>query len=295
MNKAASFHQPHLLRSLLAGVALVVNKKFHTRKPIKHEVGVYRLVNAILKEDSNFDIGIYSDGERKYFIKTWQGLLKDSDYYSLLNEYIVNPTVHGLLQKGKVLSGVTTPKVINCYHGHGSFSVVFEYIDGRSLDQFSADFQARILGKVLESFESITRELESKQRKIFAHRGALSYLVLLPILALLAIVHDFEEIPIILGCFWQCLRAFFHSYTSVLTLAHRDIGPDNILVADDGFYVVDLEQLALTYPLYDITSLGVEPSYRELIVMMKKNFMYVEDEFLRLFIFLRRAAFTGVK
>ncbi len=298
MNNHTHFRQPHFIRTLFCGLCLLWNKKFHTKQPIISQIGNYRLVKELHKADRtdrNFEIGIYTDGTHTYFIKTWQGMVKDSNYYNLLNELLVNETIHGLLENARKLSGISTPRVVGWHTGKHSFSVIFEYIEGKNLQEFPAEFQVRILGRVLEAFETISCELEDHQRRLFAQRGGFSYLVSLPIVVLLAVIHNIRAFPMIIRCAFQCVRAFFRSFTPALTLAHRDIGPDNVIVTDDCFYVVDFERMALTYPLYDITSLGLEPTYTELVTMMKKNFMYVEDEFLRLFIFLWRAAFTGLK
>ncbi len=294
MNKHKLYHQPSIIRLVVAAIALRVNKLFFKPVPIAKKIGAYTLERAIVKAwDNNFSIGIYSNGASMYFVKTWMGYFKDSNFYSLLNEYLVNKTLHDHFSCTKELTGISTPRVIELITGKNCFSVVFEYIEGKNLDTYSKDFQAKGLAHILECLEGVSIPINNDKQHPFIKRGALYYLLLLPILVVLAIVHNVEEFPTILLSALYCFKAFFSTYTSTLILAHRDIGPDNVIVSGDTYYLIDFERIALTYPLYDISSLGIEPTYSEIVSIMRNDFMYVEDEFLRLFIFIRRAAFSS--
>jgi serine/threonine protein kinase len=296
MNKHPRFHQPHLARILVAGIFLAFNKRFYPKRAIEQHIGEFRLVREFIKDDvsdRSFVVGEYTDGIRNYFIKTWHGYFKDTNYFNLRNEYLVNEVIQSHFKETKGQSHVTTPQVITCIESDHSFSVVFEFVEGKTLDTYPLEFQVKTLGSILEALETVSCELRREHHCYFAHRGLVAYLVSLPIIVIIAIVRNPRHFRKILITTYSCIRFFFRSYTPTLTLAHRDIGPDNIIVGRDGIYLLDFERIALTYPLYDITSLGVEPTYRDIVLDMKKNFMYIEDDFLKSYIILRRAAFTG--
>ncbi len=294
MSKHKLNHQPSIIRLIVAAIALRVNKIFFKPASIAKKIGEYTLERAIVKAgDNNFSIGIYSNGASMYFVKTWSGYFKDSNFYNLLNEYLVNKTLHDHFACTKELTGISTPRVIEQISEKNCFSVVFEYIEGKNLDTYSKDFQAKGLARILESLEGVSIPINNDKQHPFIKRGALYYLFLLPLLVVLAIVHNVEEFPTILLSALYCFKAFFSTCTSILTLAHRDIGPDNVIVSGDTYYLIDFERIAFTYPLYDISSIGIEPTYSEIVSIMRDNFTYVEDEFLRLFILIRRAAFSS--
>lgn len=293
MNKREYTHQPNLIQLVIGGILMYVNKAFFRSPTIDLQIGKYQLLNQINKPDSNFILGIYTDGTSQYFVKTWKGYFKDTNFYNLLNEYLVNKAIYPYFECNKHLTGVTTPRALEQIQADGSFSVVFEYVDGTNLSSYYAYYQAKAIARILESLESVSREIKDEHQNLFLRRGAFSYVITLPILVLLALLHNIEEAPAIILSAFYCVKELLYSYTSELTLAHRDIGLDNVLVSGDTLYIIDLERFAFTYPLYDISSLGIEPVFSGVITSMRYNFMYVEDEFLKSFIFIRRAAFTS--
>src|SRR5256885_2260206 len=69
------------------------------KKDFPTAVGKYKLIAKIKKDNPfhRFAIGFYQYKTKKVFIKTWQGGIKNSSYYSFINEYIISTTLNKII------------------------------------------------------------------------------------------------------------------------------------------------------------------------------------------------------
>ena len=110
------------MKTFFASIALILNKIIYKKTlSLPKNLAGYELIKKITKKDDvkNFWLGIYIKKGKKYFIKIWQGKLKDLNYYSMLNEYRI-------CQKMK-----RVPKAIDLITEGDATVAIFEYLEGK--------------------------------------------------------------------------------------------------------------------------------------------------------------------
>jgi serine/threonine protein kinase len=237
------------------------------------------------KNSARFTTGIYQKNHRKYIIKTWNGLIKDLNYYSLLNEYRVDKL---LSNKCIHLTGLSIriPKSYKLIQNSSSLSAVFEYIDGKELKKYTAKFQSDTYKNIVSELAQVYKRLSLKEKSQLDKRSFLFYgLTLLP----LTFVSIFVSGDIISStkCMLKGLIGLTHC-KKWLTLAHRDLSGNNILIKGNHTYLLDTERMVITLAGYDLVHLAQNPdvdrlSRRKIVNQyLKNNFLwfYVSLQFL---------------
>ena len=102
----------HFLFGML--VTLFFRKVFKQDTTIPKKIGSYLLMKEIKNKDGGDSIstGIYTKNRKKYFIKTWQGNIKDIYYYYLVNEYCNTQYLKEKLVMDKKQTNIDIPTVI---------------------------------------------------------------------------------------------------------------------------------------------------------------------------------------
>lgn len=249
---------------LFLGVLIFFLKPLSMPKEVE-TIGKYRLVSKISKDVfNNFFIGLYTDGSRTVFIKTWSGWIPDNNYHALINEYVTLSVVRKLLRDSSYKDTIRVPEVYDILISSHSVSVVFEYIEGKHLDQFSKEYRRDAVLKILNCLRDISRNIPYEETLSLRRRNWQNYVFTSP-LVLLGIMMFY---PSKLGL---AFRAFFKNSASLsdlskerLVLAHRDISYENIIIADKKIYLVDFEEMALAPESADIAYCFTHPDFKDI-------------------------------
>mgnify|MGYP001591208065 CR=1 FL=1 len=286
--KSDMLKQPSLINLLLCSFRKFLNnKKKESKSPCPNIIGPYKLVSKIKKNNNynNFGIGIYKDtGNKKIFIKAWQGKAKDFSYYSLVNEYNMTKILSETIIKNNK-SKFRVPNPIGYLKTENSLSIIFEYIDGKPLSSFPISEQSIIINEAILFINRLTPKLNKIDKKYIKKRGRLFYVISLPILFLFSILLERESKKTIL---YSLLKAYLHSLSILnkrLTLVHGDLFPDNIFISNSFVYILDSEHMKHTFSEYDLNHLFIIKKGTKLLLNILRNRKdFTQDTFLSLYI-----------
>jgi len=257
-------------------------------------VGPYKLIFKVKKINNinNYGIGTYKDMEgKKVFIKTWQRKIKNFPYYSLINEYNMAKLLSEKIKNVKE-GKFRVPSPVGYVKTDNSLSVIFEYIDGKPLSKFSRNEQSRVINGVILFLDRLTPTINKNDKKYIKKRGIFFYLFSLPVIFLYSFLLEKESKKTIFRSF---LRTVFYSITLFnkrLALAHGDLSPENVLVTDSHFYILDTEDMKYTLVEYDLNHLSIVKSRLNLYLsILKKRRDFTRDNFLCLYISLQFSIF----
>ncbi len=278
--------RPRLFQVMFGVVVSFLKKK--TVPTYFPEIGKYKIISKINKAQivGNFSLGIYTDGTEKVFIKTWSGLMRDFNYYSLVNEYFANTVMQKKLSLTLYRDEVYIPIVKDVICTKGLLALVFEYKDGKHLETFSQEYQKEVLVKVCSALSMITDTFTAEESAFFARRSHMFYVLSFP-LVFTAFAFLFPK-KILLAT-----RASIKSISSIgpffkqrLVVAHRDITPQNLLVQDGKIYLLDCEEMALAPASSDVISCMMNPDFTSIRSDLVQMFLQAQNSFLQMYLTL---------
>ncbi len=284
--------QPNLFQLLFSGVALQLNSLiFKSPKLPPSKFGNYTLVRQIPKSDkfSNMSICIYKKNSKKYFVKLWLGGLRDLNYNFLVNEYLTNQHLIQVFSK----ASFSIPKSVECILGSFGAAFVYEFIDnGTPLDNFPTTYQAKIVASVINKINSIKISHEESAKPLTIRPGWF-YLLLLPFITLLTIIHDFKNAMLYFKTFTACLKDYATLDLNNFYLSHRDLTPNNILIKNHRVYLVDGESFVYTAKGYDISFLSNQPNCSAVYKTLKDKYALRAQPFFEKYIALHHTLGSG--
>ncbi len=272
-------------KAKLAFTALLSLVSSKNKSKIVRKIGPYLLDKKIKKENgfNPYFVGIYKKDNKKYFIKTWNGSIKDYNYQILVNELVINEVLYHKLLKGKI----RTPKIIEYLLNKNSLSVVYEYIGGRLLFSYPLDFQTRIMSKIINLFKKASLKTNSKYLSILEKKDKSFYISSLSYITLLSLISSPKAYSLILNAYIKALVNLFNIRHSNLMINHGDLSPDNILVSKNKYYVLDCGRLALTLPEYDLTYISLNPIFSKLSKNVSRQLGVQVNQFLKIYLSLQ--------
>lgn len=285
-----------LLRVIIGAIVFFIKKKFkRTYESIPLVISGYTLIKSIPKDIpfKNFSLGIYQKDNETVFIKTWQGKIKDLNYYSLVNEYYMNNFLYKkfLRMKGKI--NIRLPKVIAYDRTEQSFSVIFEYIEGDLLSRMSEHMQIKVITSIQKKLAVISASLTEEERRIFSKRTLAFYLFTLPFLSCFLMLTNRASTITLLQGIWKSFSEIMILAGKKLTIAHRDLTPINIICNKKNYYVIDTERMVLTLPFYDQLYLQMDPDFLNLKPLIEKSGSFGDNSFLKVYMAIHFAFSSG--
>lgn len=284
-----TLQKPTLFQTVIGGVITIVKDSFHlTRPSLPKQIGKYTLVNDIEKERGysySFSLGVYEYNKKKYFIKHWQGTIKDLNYSSLVNEYLLGDLMAKKLNSVK-RTGLHAPNVIEHLALPNSFSVVYEYIDGKSLSLYPEVVKSKILFDALETLRTISTSLTVKERTLFSERSLLFYVLSFFPLSLFVLLMNGKYAGTIIKSFTKSLFQLGKKRQIKYGIAHRDLDATNIVMAGNTAYLTDFETMVITLAGYDMVRLTLMPDIKKFPEYFTSVLAEPENIFLRTYILL---------
>lgn len=280
----------HLLKGLIISIIGSLIKRY-SDAVIPDKVGKYRLIQKVNKETmlNGYAVGVYQDNEEKVFIKTWTGMFRNFGYYDLVNEYVASKIIYKKLKSYNLQNKkyrIKSPKPIKYILSKCSLSLVFEYIDGKTLMSFSINKKVEILANIIKCLSEISNALTDKEKKQLLIRGEHFYKLSLPVLIILTIVSNHKIYKAAFKAFIDCLKTLKFLNIAKLCIAHRDITLHNILVNEHGVFVVDWSRMALTVPDYDLTYMSIRPELELIATLVSEKLNYKPNSFLKNYILI---------
>ena len=279
-----------LFELILASIisAFEARKKIRTRITAPKYVGNYKLIYEIKKiKYPYYGTGTYEYKNKKYFIKTWKGSLKNSLYYLLVNEYLVNKTLH----KNPILlneSKIELPRAIEYFNSNNSLSVVFEHVEGKPLSQYSLNYQAKTVSTVIKALNKLSLSIDKNKNSPIPKMDLYYYLFSLPFFILIQLLTKPSKVRLVLKALICCFKNLKSVRNTNFVLAHRDLTVGNFLINKNKIYLMDCGGIILTLPSYDISYLAVKDAnnYSYYYQIAKKIGDYGND-FLKTFMLIQ--------
>lgn len=283
-------------------VNLAVGVLMHSLKLNKYEgeirllknIDKYELMVAIKKENGYMDcsIGCYTKKGRKFFIKTFDADKKDYRYYFIISEWLVSNVLYKALKSKK--TQIATPKPIKIISSDNSISLVYEFIDGKTLSLFSTSYQTKVFIEIINELKKISSSLTKDEIKFIPQRSIFFYLISLPYLSFLTFFRTERNFKTISKAFLATLKMLLsEKINSQLSVTHRDLKPHNVIIKDSKIFLIDTGRMALTLPGYDLAFLSLDPTCTNLTKSLEKNFKTSTSNFLKSYIALQFADSTA--
>lgn len=257
----------HHMQKVLSFVSLILNQKSSNIPPVK--VGEYSLETIIGKNQKGkrYATGIYKNGKKKVFIKTWSGRLKNFDYFSLKNESKISKIIYKYSSSLQLEDQLNVPKVVAEIKNKNQYSIIFEYINGNLASTLPVSKQVEIINKVLNGLSTISTKISEIDKASIPSRSVFWHLeVFVPKLIKSKLPNKAK---------WQLLTAVLWSYMSLIPvsstekkIAHGDLLPQNIIVNKKKIYLIDFGQTSFTIPDYDLAYISTQPNLSSLIAKL---------------------------
>jgi len=242
------------MQLLLSSFAFITGINKWIKKSTPTQVGKYKLTKDLTSKnaDKKYTSGVYSNGKKKVFIKTWTGHIPDRDYYMLKNEQKVSKIVEKYISKS---SHIRIPKVIESIQYSNHLSVVFEYIDGTSATNVSVTAKNQIYKNVFSQLKEWNQKLSNKDKNSINHQTSLWYLkVLTPKLIMSKNISLKNKIQVL-----KDIVLHISKKTKNLEFCHGDLLPNNIILSGKNIYLIDFGQSAMSFPDLDKAYLSIQP------------------------------------
>ena len=288
--------RPTLVSLTIGLIILLIKSRFaqdNIEVPLK--IGKYRLVHTIAKENlyKHYALGVYLYKNKKVFIKTWSGKIKDYSYYDLLNEYFMNKILSKKLKE--CCAKIRIPKVLDVVDQKQTLSLVFEYVEGKNLAGYPLSKQKEAMISVMQCLKRLTSLLSQEEKNHFPKRNIMFYLLSLPFLMFLTILSNPKSAFVILKGYIVFLFGIKEALKMNLTVSHRDITLHNIMFSGDKIFLLDYGRVALTLDAYDLTYVLINPRMKQFAQTLKEKFNYYPSKFLRNYILIHNAHSHGMR
>ncbi len=223
--------------------------------------GEYIFYKSLLKNDAKTKVALYKNKAGKQIIaKIWFGDRKDYAYYSLLNEAQTYKTINTTLSRLKknkrtYIKGISIPKFIKSIEKKNLLILLIEWVPGVSSEVLPEKKQFDAYFKVIEFLDYLGENMTENEKKTLTKRTWLYYIWFFPVLFLLSIIYNFDDVYTIVvgGITFISLAYRFITYRK-LTLVHRDLHFGNILVYKSKITLIDLQFCVFSYRVYDFAS-----------------------------------------
>ena len=255
---------------------------------IPQKIGKYQLVSDIKKENlfREYGIGIYQYGGKKVFIKTWTGFIGDFQYYELINEYFMS---RALYKEFKPHKYIKVPKIISYVNKKGSFSIIYEFVEGKNLSLFPSKKRVEVIHEVLNAFDHLSINFSKRESKCFSKRTLKFYIPSLTFLSILTILSNLGSFKVVLRGYIDFLKSIRNIKKNNLRIAHRDLNFHNIIIKGKYVFLIDCARVALTYRDYDIAYMFVNPKLKKISKEIAGSSNYSGNLFLESYILINQA------
>lgn len=282
---------PKLIKATIMGELFGYrNESEMTDFPMK--IGNYRLKKVFKKgeiKSKKFVFALYENKKgEKALAKMWQGKVKDFTYYTLLNEIAVYKTLNKVVTRltnstPPKFKDIKIPKYLYSIKNKKSLLILTEFIEGVSSGDFSNERDFHIYLKCLDFLRYLGSRMTRQEKEVISKRTAFGIIFLYPLFLIRAIlIRPYLSWTLIKGVFivLNSLQAFLKKRE--ISLGHRDLQAQNILVSKNKNYLIDLQFCIFSYQLYDLfvtlRRYISDKNFREKILFeIGKRFLHEEE------------------
>lgn len=250
----------------------------------------YTLLHSIPRKDGfrTHSVGVYQRLGERFIIKTWRGRFKDLAYDALANEYRAITLLNSKIRELSLEGEVRVPRAYGFLSHRTSLSIVLEHIEGHNLKSRPAEEQERYFNRILSALQTVSAHLSEKDRQILATRPVWFYCLTLPAVGAVFSAYCPAYRSRVANWIRDSFRGLIGWRHAPMTLAHRDLFAENVIVRDGIAYLIDCETMALTLPFYDLAHMSIYPETSG-VAEKHERWSEVRDSPLRRYIFMHAA------
>lgn len=235
-----------LSKQLVCLYALISDDKSMVMKSVlPKKIGNLSLLRTIEdgKLSTKYKLGVYKNNGKKYFVKKWSGKIRNYDYFDLLGEYQKSRIIY---KKAKKL-GLQIPKPIKLIKGKDYVIFVSEYINANN----SLPLKTTDVLETLKRVESLYKDLNKSEIMMIGSKTVTYMLLSYCIFLLAALIKgkiNIQQLISYLKCF---MYAIFRLRKIKISLNHGDLHSKNMIVSQNGLYLIDFGDLHIGFAGYD--------------------------------------------
>lgn len=218
--------------------------------------GRYKFKEILRNELRGTTLGIYVYKNKKIIIKTFQKRIKNLDYLILKNEIAVSKILNQTRDRissilPKELRRVKIPRILFVKESRNKLFVASEFINASPLRKASQKDQVKYYFRVVKFLKLLGENMTTKERSQISERDAKTIIRMYPLILLKSIfTHPSEAVNLLRGIF------FFMKWSRLIhqlkiSLAHKDLHLENILVSKKGIYIIDFEFTIFTPEVFE--------------------------------------------
>lgn len=238
-------------------------------KSSSKKIGKFKLIRRIEvgKKTRDFILGEYEYKNKRYFIKSWYGLIKDFSYFNLIYEYKLSKLLSNKRYEKWIKIKFIKPQLL--IEDVNSVSVVYPFILGKKLSSYPLKYQVKVIDLIVDNLMIMSQKLDSKSLKYFSIRNKYFYLIYAFIALFVIFLRGKKKVKDLFSFTTSMAMDFI--LDNQKTIAHGDLHPDNILISNNNIYLLDCENMMLSVANYDIYNLISMNKFSRLSNIMMSN------------------------
>lgn len=255
---------------------IFVNRfKVPARIKLPVKIQNYSLVKVLSAKSFPFGTGLYKNAlGKEVVIKVWIGKSKNIYYFNLVHQIDMMRVLTAAQKRLSVSqkNNFAIPRYVHSIVEPNKVILIMEKADGKPMENIKhANAQFAIYKKCLIFMRNLSKTLTKTEREVITTKSVWDFLFLYPFILFTAILVQ----PELLATLVKGLPAFLRGIPELVkikpnTLVHGDMHPDNILVQDHKFYLIDVENMRLCYKLYEPVSTvslkGNTDKFKQLVI-----------------------------
>jgi serine/threonine protein kinase len=155
----------------------------------------------------------------------------------------------------KKYKNILIPKLLSVKTDARSITMIIEWVNGKTISDVSKKRKMDEYLRVRDFLQYLGTKVSTNDRKMISTRRGIDYLLLFPVVLIIALIFSIDDMfsLIIAGIvFVSYLPAMLASKR--LTLVHRDLHFNNIMIAGKKTYLIDLQFCVFTYSACEIAT-----------------------------------------
>ena len=204
-------------------------------------------------------LAIYQNKKgKKAIAKMKSSKIKGYHYHSLLNEINLYKILNSAIRRIKKdipskYKNLYIPQLITSYEDKEILLSLVEFVDGEVADSYNAKDKIKLYIKITDFFNYLGQRLTAEERNQISVRKSINYIALYPFLVIKAII----TYPLSIKYVLMGMVKFFRYIPIMMkeskeSLIHRDLHFKNILKGENGYVLIDFQQMVLSEPLHEM-------------------------------------------
>ncbi|MBP7740589.1 phosphotransferase [Candidatus Woesebacteria bacterium] len=256
----------NLYRLIISSISFSIFKIFgkNIKLVIPKKIKNYNYQRTLkLERGSDTAVALYKDEKgNKVVAKIWMGRVKNSSYFSLLNECKSYEMIHKAFPRiektySKNIKNIRFPKLVFYIEEEKSLILLIEFIDGKSLDTFDDNKIIKTYFSVIEFLHLFSSQLTDKEKGMIKNRKNLNFVIFYLYTLILSSLKRPQMLrSLIKGLILVIKNVKFLFIRRQSGFVHGDLNFKNIYFNKGYIYIMDLEFSMICDRLFEFSAIS---------------------------------------